>query len=243
MFTLYPALDVRQGRIVRLRQGDYAQQTDYGDGVLATACAFEAAGAHWLHLVDLDAARTGGYSLLPLVAQLRQHTSLHIQSGGGIRRRDDVARLLDHGVSRVVIGSMAVRHSQQVIAWLHDFGPERLTIALDARQTDAGRWELAVDGWTHNTAKTLETVAQCYADASLRHLLCTDIGRDGMLCGPNLLLYSALCQRFPALSIQLSGGVRATQDIAAARAAGCCGVVVGKALLDDHCRIEDALVC
>lgn len=243
MFTLYPAIDIRQGHIVRLRQGDYGQQTDYGQAVIATLQAFEAAGARWLHLVDLDAARTGGYTLLPLVDQIRQNTSLQIQSGGGIRKQDDVERLLDRGVSRVVIGSMAVRQSAQVMAWLDNYGPERLTIALDTRQTDDGLWECAVDGWTQNTSHSLMAIASGYATAGLRHLLCTDIQRDGMLCGPDLSLYTTLCQRFPDVAIQLSGGVRATEDIKAARAVGCQGVVLGRALLENHCRLADALAC
>ena len=121
-FTVYPALDIREGRVVRLRQGDYAQETRYGDDPLPRAQAFAAQGAQWMHLVDLDAARAGGYTLAPLLAQIRAQTGLQVQTGGGVRGREDVARMLDAGASRVVVGSLAVREPERVSGWLREFG-------------------------------------------------------------------------------------------------------------------------
>lgn len=242
-FTVYPALDIREGRVVRLRQGDYAQETHYGDDPLPRAQAFEARGASWMHLVDLDAARAGGYTLAPLLAAIRANTGLQVQTGGGVRGRDDVARILDAGASRVVVGSLAVREPEQVIGWLGEFGPERITIALDARQDEQGLWQLPVHGWTENAGVTLDALADRYAAAGLRHLLCTDIARDGMLAGPNLELYRHLAARLPGVAVQASGGVRDVADVAAARAAGCAGAVLGKALLEQRMDLGEALAC
>ncbi len=242
-FTVYPALDIREGRVVRLKQGDYAQETHYGDDPLPRAQAFEAQGARWMHLVDLDAARAGGYTLGPLLAAIRANTALQVQTGGGVRGRDDVARILDAGASRVVVGSLAVREPEAVIGWLAEFGPERLTIALDARQDEQGAWQLPVHGWTENAGVTLDVLAERYAAAGMRHLLCTDIARDGMLAGPNLDLYRHLAARLPGVAVQASGGMRDVADVAAARAAGCGGAVLGKALLEQRMDLGEALAC
>jgi len=242
-FIVYPALDIREGRVVRLRQGDYAQETRYGDDPLPRARAFAAQGAGWMHLVDIDAARAGGYTLAPLLAEIRAGTGLQVQTGGGVRGRDDVARLLEAGAGRVVIGSLAVREPEAVIGWLAEFGPERLTIALDARQDGAGQWQLPIHGWTENAGVTLDRLAQRYAAAGMRHLLCTDIARDGMLAGPNLALYSHLSALLPGVAIQASGGIRDVADVAAARTAGCSGAVLGKALLEQRMDLAEALAC
>lgn len=238
--VLYPAIDVRGGRVVRLRQGDYARETHYPDDPASVAAGYAAAGAGWLHLVDLDAARSGGYALLPLLRRIVATTSLRVQTGGGVRRREDVVALLAAGASRVVIGSLAVREPATVAGWIAEFGAERLTIALDARRDTAGRWRLPVHGWTETDGGVeLDALAGFYADAGLRHLLCTDIDRDGMLAGPNVLLYAALAASQPRLAVQASGGVRDAVDVAAVAGAGCAGVVLGRALLDGVLSLHD----
>ncbi|MCX2920824.1 1-(5-phosphoribosyl)-5-[(5-phosphoribosylamino)methylideneamino]imidazole-4-carboxamide isomerase [Stenotrophomonas rhizophila] len=242
-FIVYPALDIREGRVVRLLQGDYAQQTTYGDDPLPRAQAFAAAGASWMHLVDLDAARAGGYTLAPLLAAIAAQTGLKVQTGGGVRSRDDVARILDAGAARVVVGSVSVREPDTVIGWLREFGPDRLTIALDARQAEDGRWLLPVHGWTETAEDTLEVLAQRYAEAGMQHLLCTDIARDGMLSGPNIDLYQHLARLLPGVAVQASGGVRDAQDVAQAKAVGCGGAILGKALLEGRMTLEGALAC
>jgi len=242
-FTVYPALDIREGRVVRLLQGDYAQQTTYGDDPLPRAKAFAAAGASWMHLVDLDAARAGGYTLVPLLHAIASESGLKVQTGGGIRRRDDVARLLDAGAARVVVGSVSVREPETVIGWLQAFGADRLTIALDARQADDGRWLLPVHGWTETADVTLDVLAQRYAQAGMRHLLCTDIARDGMLSGPNIDLYRHLSNLLPGVAVQASGGVRSAADVADAKAVGCGGAILGKALLEGRMTLQEALAC
>jgi phosphoribosylformimino-5-aminoimidazole carboxamide ribotide isomerase len=242
-FTVYPAIDVRDGKVVRLRQGDYADETRYGDDPLAFALRYAEAGAGWLHLVDLDAAKAGGYTLQPLLRDLRARTGLQVQTGGGVRSEADVAALLDAGAARVVVGSLAVTAPDTVMGWLATFGSERITVALDARQDETGTWRLPVHGWTQVAAETLDALLGRYADAGLVHLLCTDIARDGMLAGPNIDLYRRLCERHPGVRVQASGGVRDAADVAAARAAGCAGAVLGKALLDGRLSLVEALAC
>lgn len=242
-FTVYPAIDVRAGRVVRLRQGDYADETRYGDDPLAFAMRYAQGGATWLHLVDLDAAKAGGYTLLPLLRAIVAQTGLQVQTGGGMRARAEVAALLEAGAARVVVGSLAVRDPDMVAGWLEDFGSHRITVALDARQDDAGIWRLPVHGWTQVADETLEDVLARYADAGLVHLLCTDIARDGMLAGPNIDLYRRLCKRHPSLRVQASGGIRDAGDVASARAAGCSGAVLGKALLEGRLGLREALAC
>ena len=242
-FIVYPAIDVRAGRVVRLRQGDYADETRYGDVPLTFAARYAEAGATWLHLVDLDAAKAGGYSLLPLLRQIAAKTGLQVQSGGGVRRREDVEALLEAGATRVVVGSLAVREADTVLGWLAEFGGDRITIALDARQDHAGVWRLPLHGWVEESEQTLETLLTRYADAGLEHLLCTDISRDGMLAGPNFDLYRRLCIAHPQVKLQASGGAREAADVAAARAAGCAGIVLGKALLEGHVDLREALAC
>ncbi|MCC4589119.1 1-(5-phosphoribosyl)-5-[(5-phosphoribosylamino)methylideneamino]imidazole-4-carboxamide isomerase [Xanthomonas sp. NCPPB 1067] len=242
-FTVYPALDIRDGRVVRLLQGDYARETRYGDDVLPRAQAFADAGAQWMHLVDLDAAKAGGYTLATLLGEITRQTGLQVQTGGGVRSRDDVARILDAGAARVVIGSLAVRQAETVIAWLQEFGAERLTIALDTRQDAAGAWQLPVHGWTETAEATLDELTVRYAQAGLQHLLCTDIARDGMLSGPNMALYAHVRALAPQLQVQVSGGARNLADVAAAKASGCAGIVLGKALLEGHLDLGEALAC
>ena len=238
-FVLYPAIDVREGRVVRLAQGDYARETRYAEDPFVLARAYAETGAEWLHLVDLDAARAGGYTLAPLLARLKSETRLRVQTGGGLRSESEVEALLEAGADRVVIGSLAVREPERVAEWILRYGNESITVALDTRRDADGRWRLPVHGWTEEGGKELESLGAAYAAAGLRHLLCTDIARDGMLSGPNVELYRQLCARFPGLAVQASGGVREAADLVAAREAGCAGIVLGKSLLEGHLDLAD----
>ncbi|RMH90757.1 1-(5-phosphoribosyl)-5-[(5-phosphoribosylamino)methylideneamino]imidazole-4-carboxamide isomerase [Lysobacter pythonis] len=242
-FILYPAIDVRAGRVVRLKQGDYARETRYGDAPADVARRYAEAGAAWLHLVDLDAAYAGGYTLYELLRAIVGETDLQVQTGGGVRGEADVERMLEAGAARVVVGSLAVREPRRVLGWLHRFGAERIAIALDTRQGDDGEWRLPSHGWTEDSPHQLHELAASYADAGLRHLLCTDIARDGMLAGPNIDLYRHLRAALPSLRIQASGGIRDIGDIRAARDAGCAGAVLGKALLEGRFTLAEALRC
>lgn len=240
---LYPAIDVRDGAIVRLQQGDYARETRYDSDPFELARRYATTGARWLHLVDLDAAKAGGYTLLPLLQRIKRETGLFVQTGGGVRSGQDVARLLAAGADRVVIGSLAVREPERVCGWLAQFGAERLTIALDCRADAEGRWQLPVHGWTEPSPATLDERLAGYRSAGLRHLLCTDIDRDGLLAGPNFELYARLREQAPTLRIQASGGVRSLDDIPAAAQLGLSGLVLGRALLEGRFTLLEALSC
>ncbi|RZA33845.1 MAG: 1-(5-phosphoribosyl)-5-[(5-phosphoribosylamino)methylideneamino]imidazole-4-carboxamide isomerase [Lysobacteraceae bacterium] len=242
-FTVYPAIDVREGRVVRLAQGDYQRETTYGHDPLETARAYAAQGARWLHLVDLDAARAGGYTLAPLLDQIRDSTGLEVQTGGGVRCRADVVRILEAGASRVVVGSLAIQQPDRVLEWISEFGAARITVALDTRQDAQGRWRLPVHGWTETAEATLDGLALQFAAGGLVHLLSTDIDRDGMLSGPNGKLYAHLRRIAPGLQVQASGGVRELADVAEARRQGCAGIVLGRALLEARLALPEALAC
>ena len=242
-FTIIPAIDVRQSCVVRLNQGDYERETVYDNSPLATAIRYADSGAQWLHLVDLDAARRGEYSLQALLAKLHKSTPLRIQTGGGIRNEADVEAVLELGAARVVIGTQAVRDPIRVSRWIGEYGRERITLALDARQDAGGDWRLPVAGWTETSGESLEDLLDRYSDAGLKHVLCTDIARDGMLSGLNIDLYRMLSQRWPALSIQASGGVRSVDDIVAAREAGASAAILGRALLEQRFKLGEALAC
>ncbi|HLS41371.1 MAG TPA: 1-(5-phosphoribosyl)-5-[(5-phosphoribosylamino)methylideneamino]imidazole-4-carboxamide isomerase [Ornithinicoccus sp.] len=240
-FTVYPAIDVRDGKVVRLRQGDYEQETRYADDPVAVAQSYARGGARWLHLVDLDAARAGGYTLRDALDEIVSTTGLQVQTGGGVRTADDVQALLDAGAARVVVGSVAVREPETVVSWLEEFGPDRITVALDTRTGEDGTWVLPVAGWTSVAETDLPTTLHKYAASGLRHVLCTDIGRDGTLSGPNLNLYTFLTRAVPDVQVQASGGARHVHDVRSCRKVGCAGVILGKALLEGRLTVADAV--
>lgn len=240
-FAVIPAIDLRGGRVVRLKQGDYAQQTTYPNDPRAVAQRYAEAGARWLHLVDLDGARSGNLDNLAVIEAIARD-GVQVQAGGGVREEADLQRLFDAGVSRVVVGSVAIRDPVRVADWLEKHGAERLTLALDTRRVE-GRWILPSAGWIEAEKRTLDELAPWYAAHGARHLLCTDIERDGMLAGFNLALYRYLAGTAPQLAVQASGGVRSLDDIRAARAAGARGVILGRALLEGRFTVTAALAC
>lgn len=242
-FTVYPAIDVRAGEVVRLAQGDYARETRYRGDPFELACEYAEAGANWLHLVDLDAARMGQYTLLPLVEKLSREAALEVQTGGGVRQQTDVEALLTAGAARVVIGTLAVTHAATVIEWIKHFGPDRICVAIDVRRDANGRWFAATHGWTASSAADALPLITYLAANGLRHLLSTDIERDGMLSGPALDWYGELAQRVPGVRVQASGGIRSVEDVKAARSAGCHGAIIGRALLEGRIDLPEALAC
>lgn len=240
-FTVYPAIDVRDGAVVRLLKGDYDHETRYPDDPVTVAESYARAGARWLHLVDLDAARDGSYTLDETLSRIVDRTGLMVQTGGGVRTADDVQRVLDAGATRVVVGSLAVRAPETVVSWLERFGPEQITVALDTRTGQDGTWMVATDGWTGVGGQDLITCLHRYDDSGLRHVLTTDIGRDGTLGGPNFNLYTMLTRSAPELQVQASGGARGVDDVRAARRTGCSGIILGKALLEGRLTVTDAI--
>lgn len=240
-FTIYPAIDVREGRVVRLHKGDYDKETRYPTEPLTVAQEYADGGASWLHLVDLDAARAGGYTLTPLLREIVAGTGLSVQTGGGVRGKEDVVALLEAGASRVVVGSLAIREPETVAAWIEEFGADRITVALDTRTGEDGSWVLPTSGWTSDSETDLAVLLSHYARSGLAHALCTDIGRDGTMAGPNLNLYTFLTRAVPDVAVQASGGTRHAADVRGVRKIGCAGVILGKALLEGKLTVEEAI--
>jgi phosphoribosylformimino-5-aminoimidazole carboxamide ribotide isomerase len=228
---LIPAIDLRDGRCVRLLKGDFNQETRYAVDPAELAVQYRDWGARWLHVVDLDGAARGEPANLAVVAKIRAESKLKIQFGGGIRTRQSLESALVVA-DRVVIGSLAVTSPDRVTAWLTEFGGERFTLALDV-WVDAARGPIvATHGWTRASALTLADAIERYLPSGLRHVLCTDIDKDGALAGPNVALYADCVRRWPDVAFIASGGVRDAKDLVALAATGVAGAVSGKALLE-----------
>jgi phosphoribosylformimino-5-aminoimidazole carboxamide ribotide isomerase len=238
-----PAIDLRAGRVVRLRQGDYAAETRYASDPVELALRYAEEGASHLHLVDLDAARAGVSDQRDLMAAMARESGLQVQAGGGVRAREDILALLDAGMSRVVIGSLAVRAPDLVLAWAEEFGADRILVALDARADATGIYRLPVAGWTEATSLRLQERLQQFVAGGLQDFLCTDIERDGMLSGPNIDLYRDLQAQFPSARFQASGGLSSLEDLRALADSGCAAVVMGRALLEGRFTLAEALSC
>jgi len=241
---LLPAIDLKDGAVVRLKQGDFDRVTDYPTTPLALARTYQQQGADCLHIVDLDGARDGAASNLDVIAGIVADTKLSIQTGGGVRSSEDIRKRLQRGVRRVVVGSVAVEQPDKFIHWLDRFGPDNLIAALDVRRHEDGRYYPASRGWLHAGGRDLPATLDQLTGAGLKHVLCTDIERDGMLSGPNIELYQLLLERYPGLLLQASGGVSEINNLRVLKNAGLAAVVTGKALLEGRFDVPAALeVC
>jgi phosphoribosylformimino-5-aminoimidazole carboxamide ribotide isomerase len=232
---LYPAMDLMGGRVVRLAQGRFEDATIYPGDPAEALAAFAAAGAEWAHVVDLDGARAGAPVQHDLLCELGRRAPLKLQVAGGFRTEEQIARVLDAGVARVVIGSLAVKQPELVRTFLARFGGERITLSLDVRLVEEVPM-VATLGWTEDSGRSLWDIAALYPEA--RHLLLTDIGRDGMLAGPNFELLEEAQRRLPHLAIQASGGVSSLDDLTRLDTAG---AIVGKALWEGRIDLAEAL--
>ena len=236
---IYPAIDLMEGRCVRLLHGGFASARVYGDP-LVFACSFARAGARWLHVVDLDGARLGRSLQSDMILRLCAQSRLRVQCGGGIRTAHEIGCLLHGGVSRVIVGSKAFSSPRVFCGWLRRFGGARLVLALDVRMR--GRWmRAATNGWRRESNWHPHRVLSYFFDYGLQHVLVTDISRDGALQGLNLRLYRSLSYTFPHLLLQASGGVCALADVDGARRARVSGLVIGKALYEDRLHLSEAL--
>lgn len=235
---IIPALDLRDGGVVRLQQGDYDRETRYALSPVEQARAYQRAGGRLLHLVDLDAALKGGEGNLAIITQIAAALEIPVQSGGGVRNENDLEMRLNTGIDRVVLGSLCVREPELVIEWIDRYGPERVVAGLDVRPTDDGRWMPQASGWTEAGDTDLFTLLDRLRSAGLVHLLCTDITRDGMLAGPSIELYRELADRYPEVRIQASGGVGERAHLEAVAATGVAGCIVGRALLEGRVPLD-----
>lgn len=237
---IIPAIDLMDGRCVRLLHGDFGRATRYGDP-LEQLAEFEGAGAEWAHIVDLDGARSGARRQSGLIARLAASSRVQLQCGGGVRTRDDLTALFDAGVARAVIGSAAVKAPEEVNRWIEEFGAAKTCCAFDARADSEGVWRVATDGWANDAGFSLDGALTAYPEGGLEHVLVTDISRDGALTGPNVALLKSVIEKRPDLRVQASGGVSSLADLDALAAAGAGAVIIGRALYERKFTLEAAL--
>jgi len=238
---LIPAIDLLDGQCVRLLHGDFDQVTVYGNSAIELARSYAGAGAQWLHVVDLAASHDGNDADNSALFELLANAPQRVQTGGGVRSESDIARRLDNGADRVVIGSLCVTRPDSFKDWLQTFGTEKLVAALDIQRDTQGVPYPRIYGWTQGSERSIWSLLDEFSDAGLEHLLCTDISRDGALTGPNTALYEEIVQRYPGLQLQASGGVASLADLVALKAIAAAGAITGKALLDGLFSVSEAL--
>lgn len=240
---IIPAVDLIEGRVVRLAQGDYARETRFDADPVALFERYASEGAGLLHAVDLTGAKYPDRRQTALIARMVKAVGVPVQTGGGIRSERDVEALLEAGVDRVVVGSMAVRERDRVAKWFETYGAGHIVLALDVNVAPDGRRTVAVSGWQEDSGVLMDELVDFYRSAGLKHVLCTDISRDGMMTGANRDLYGEVCAKYPDIGFEASGGIGSLSDIAALGGTGVAGVIVGRALLTGAFTVKEAVTC
>ncbi|WP_119342707.1 1-(5-phosphoribosyl)-5-[(5-phosphoribosylamino)methylideneamino]imidazole-4-carboxamide isomerase [Facilibium subflavum] len=240
--NIIPAIDLINGQCVRLQKGDFSKVTQYTKPPEDVAGSYQDSGAKYLHIVDLDGAKTGQFCQLETIKRICQNSTLIIQAGGGVKDENTIKSLFNNGVDRVVLGSIAVKDVARTKSILKYFGAQRIVLALDVK-IDHDRPMVAIHGWLHTSNKPLYDLIDQYVPYDLQHVLCTDISRDGMLQGANTTLYQQLVAQYHAISFQASGGVGRLQDIKALKQIGVQNIIVGRALYEEKFSLSEALVC
>ncbi len=231
---LIPAIDLIDGKCVRLQKGDYHAKTVYNDDPVAQTREFERLGLKRLHVVDLDGAKSKHVVNIKTVRAITEATSLTVDFGGGIKTEDDLRAAFDAGASMVTVGSIAVKEPERVMGWLRTYGSDRIILGADVRNGN-----IAINGWLEDTPIQLIPFLEKYIEAGVQNVLCTDISRDGMLSGPALDLYKQIMRQYPQLHLIASGGVSSNDDIRCLDDAGIPAVVFGKAYYEGKIRIKE----
>lgn len=239
---IYPAIDLRRGKVVRLYQGNYASETIYSESPYESAKAFLDQGASFLHLVDLDGAKNVEQNQAELIKALLAALPIQIQVGGGIRTEEQIEAYFAAGASRVIIGTLAVTAPKLVASWLKKYGTARIVLAFDVAFV-AGKPILRTEAWQSKSKLSLLDVLDNFSGLGAAHVLCTDISRDGALKGPNLDLYQQLARQFPGLGIQASGGIRHLDDLSCLKKLKVAGAIMGRALYEKKINLSEALSC
>ncbi len=237
--NLLPAIDLMNGQCVRLQKGDFASRKVYRDDPVAVARELERLGVRWLHMVDLDGARDGKSRQKSVVESIAKQTTLQVQYGGGIRSAREIEDLREAGVARIVLGSVAVTQPEFTAEMLKVHGGECITLALDILGGDD--LTVASHGWQTSSGSSLWELMECYREHGLKHVLCTDISRDGMMAGPNFDLYLTMRKHSPDLNIMASGGIRSMQDLRQLETIKVAGAVIGKAFYEGSIDLEKAV--
>ncbi|HYG02845.1 MAG TPA: 1-(5-phosphoribosyl)-5-[(5-phosphoribosylamino)methylideneamino]imidazole-4-carboxamide isomerase [Chryseosolibacter sp.] len=231
---IIPAIDIIKGKCVRLTQGDYSQAKIYNDDPLAVALDFEQAGIKYLHLVDLDGAKAGKVVNWNTIQNIAGNTSLNIDFGGGVKTNAEMQRLLSLGVKQINVGSIAVKNPTLVFEWLSNYGPDCILLSADVKD------EIIVyHGWQQTSENDIYFFIQTFSEKGLQNVVCTDIGTDGMMRGPNLALYKKLIEEFPEMNIIASGGVSCMDDVRSLNTIGIHGVIIGKAIYEKKIKLSE----
>lgn len=231
---IIPAIDIIDGKCVRLAQGDFAQATIYSDDPLEVALRFEGAGFKRLHMVDLDGAKTGKVANLKTLERVAAHTDLNIDFGGGLKSIEDLTLIFGAGASMACIGSVAVKEPRMLAEWIERFGPEKFFLAADVRDG-----KLAIDGWQTDTELEVLSFLKDDPVSRIDNVLVTDIAKDGLLGGPSIELYKKILNELPAISLIASGGVNSITDVDELITIGCSGVVIGKAIYEGRITLRE----
>jgi phosphoribosylformimino-5-aminoimidazole carboxamide ribotide isomerase len=236
--NVIPAIDIKNGQCVRLYKGRFDEVTEYQVRPAQLAEHYAGLGARWIHCVDLDGARIGRSRNLNIIRDIVGVVSGGLQVGGGVRDKTTLVALLDAGVDRVVLGSVAVQKPRKTLRWLEAAGPARVVLALDVSRDEVDPI-VVYRGWTEKSRVTLWEALDRFAAGGLRHVLCTDVARDGAMTGPAFDLYEECVGRYPDIDFQASGGVRDRDDLLELQRTGVAHAIVGKALLDGRITDEE----
>ena len=233
---IIPAIDIIDGKCVRLTQGDYAQQKVYNEDPLEVAKAFADAGITRLHLVDLDGARAKHIVNHKVLERIASKTSLHIDFGGGLKKDDDLRIAFECGARQITGGTVAVKDPDLFLSWLERFGPERIILGADVKNG-----KIAVSGWEEESQEELLPFLERYLAAGVRYAICTDVSKDGLLAGSARELYAEIRGVFPDLQLIASGGVTAIEEVEELREIGCFGAIIGKAIYEGRIALKDLM--
>lgn len=231
---IIPAIDIIDGKCVRLTQGDYAQKKIYNEHPLEVAKQFEDAGLERLHLVDLDGAKAGTVKNWKVLETIAGKTSLIIDFGGGIKTEKDLAIVFNSGAALATIGSIAIKDKATFLKWLIRFGAEKFLLGADVKGE-----KIAVHGWTETTETNIFEFLQQYIGQGVSQVFCTDVSKDGLLAGPSTELYKKIIDRFPSLYFIASGGVSNMKDLEDLASIGCSGAIIGKAIYENRISLDD----
>lgn len=231
---IIPAIDIIEGKCVRLTQGDYAQKIIYNENPLEVAKQFEDAGLKRLHLVDLDGAKAGVILNWKVLEAIAGKTDIIIDFGGGIKTAKDVQIVFDSGAAFATVGSIAVKNETEFVSWLNQFGAERFLLGADVKEE-----KIAVHGWQETTEIWIYDFIEKYLKHGVQQIFCTDVSKDGKLEGPSTELYKNIIDKFPELYLIASGGVSSMKDLEALKAIGCKGAIVGKAIYENRISLKE----
>jgi phosphoribosylformimino-5-aminoimidazole carboxamide ribotide isomerase len=230
---IIPAIDIIDGKCVRLSQGDYDRKTVYSEDPLSIAKDFEENSISHLHLVDLDGAKSKKVVNLDVLQKIASNTNLHIDFGGGVKSEEDLKKVFDSGAKQVTAGSIAVTEPETVENWVRKYGAEKIILGADVKDQ-----KIAINGWKEESELFIFDFLKKYYDIGIRYVICTDISKDGMLQGASIDLYKEILFRFPDLHLIASGGVSSMEELVELEAAGLYGAIVGKAIYEGKISLE-----